>query len=184
MEATRALHLRCGSPENWEIITGSILDDYFVDSKLANRFDVVYSYGVLHHTGSTSRAIFNAGRSLSYHGVLHIALYPNEWVEGIEARLERTQEYSRANLQRKYELEVAQAHTLFAHAFHYLVDPFEMVDGIGARGMDFWVDLRDAIGGWPLDFLWVHDVIDFAKTVMDLETVRYRLNKILTKINH
>src|SRR5688572_25243347 len=40
---------------NWTVLEGSVLDEAFVRS--LGQFDIVYSWGVLHHTGSMWRAI-------------------------------------------------------------------------------------------------------------------------------
>lgn len=115
---------REGSPPDWEILSGSVLDDDFVDAHLAGRFDVVYSYGVLHHTGNTMKAIHNAGRALSPNGVLHIALYAHEWVEDVHFAMARTKEYNTAGTGRKYEMEVALGHFWISADLYHGVDPF------------------------------------------------------------
>ena len=74
VEATATL--ASGSPElldGWEIRQGSILDDELVNG--LGRFDIVYSWGVLHHTGSMWRALENAARMCADNGLLWISIY-------------------------------------------------------------------------------------------------------------
>ena len=79
VEACRKLWRSIGSPENWEIFEGSVLDSSFV-SRLP-RADIVYSWGVLHHTGDMYTAIRNAARLVTPGGLLCIAIY-NRVTEG------------------------------------------------------------------------------------------------------
>ena len=57
----------------WEIVNGSALDAGFLAS--LGRFSFVYSWGVLHHTGSMWKAIENVIESVEPAGKLHLALY-------------------------------------------------------------------------------------------------------------
>ena len=57
---------------NWEIIHKSILDSDVI--KLP-KYDIVYSWGVLHHTGNMWQAIDNAAKLCKDNGILFITLY-------------------------------------------------------------------------------------------------------------
>jgi 2-polyprenyl-6-hydroxyphenyl methylase/3-demethylubiquinone-9 3-methyltransferase len=74
-----ALELRrryCPGDEQWNIEEGSILDADFI-GKLG-LFDVVYSWGVLHHTGAMWEALANAKKLVAQNGTLFIALYNDQ----------------------------------------------------------------------------------------------------------
>ncbi|MFQ5486755.1 MAG: class I SAM-dependent methyltransferase, partial [Desulfobacterales bacterium] len=71
--ATSLVKEWAGSPDNWSVKQGSILDDDFV-SKMP-QFDLVYAWGVLHHTGDVWHAIRNAAGRVKSGGFFYMALY-------------------------------------------------------------------------------------------------------------
>ncbi|MFB5620324.1 MAG: hypothetical protein ACE5RC_04245, partial [Nitrosopumilus sp.] len=40
------------------------------------------------------------------------------------------------------------------------------------RGMDYISDIRDWVGGWPMEFAYDKDVIQFAKNELNMELVK------------
>lgn len=62
--------------ENWEVQEGSILDEKFVDG--LGRYDIVYSWGVLHHTGEMWKALELVTRLVDIGGQLFIAIYNDQ----------------------------------------------------------------------------------------------------------
>ncbi|MEO8019657.1 MAG: class I SAM-dependent methyltransferase [Pseudomonadota bacterium] len=66
----------------WHIEQGSALDGNFMQS--FGEFDVVYSWGVLHHTGSMWLGFENALARVAKHGRLFIAIYNDQ---GAQSRL-------------------------------------------------------------------------------------------------
>ena len=61
----------------WRVEEGSVLDRAYLES--LGQFDVVYSWGVLHHTGAMWLAIENAiGRIAAQEGKLFIAIYNDQ----------------------------------------------------------------------------------------------------------
>ena len=75
--STRELRRRY-FPEDadWSIEEGSVLDEGYVRS--LGMFDVVYSWGVLHHTGDMWRALENAALPVAEGGRLFIAIYNDQ----------------------------------------------------------------------------------------------------------
>ncbi|AFZ14317.1 Methyltransferase type 12 [Crinalium epipsammum PCC 9333] len=61
---------------NWTIEQGSALDTDYVKS--LGQFDIVYSWGVLHHTGAMWKALENASLLVANKGLLFIAIYNDQ----------------------------------------------------------------------------------------------------------
>jgi len=64
------------SDDEWQVRTGSVLDREFLAG--LGRFDIVYSWGVLHHTGDMWGALANVDGSVAEGGRLFIALYNDQ----------------------------------------------------------------------------------------------------------
>lgn len=60
----------------WRVAEGSVLDEAFLSA--LGTFDVVYSWGVLHHTGDMYRAFANAASLVGPEGILAIAIYNDQ----------------------------------------------------------------------------------------------------------
>jgi 2-polyprenyl-6-hydroxyphenyl methylase/3-demethylubiquinone-9 3-methyltransferase len=74
-----ALRDRYGPPDSdWTIQQGSALDpDYLAQ---LGQFDIVYSWGVLHHTGAMWQALEHVTRLVKPGGLLFIAIYNDQGV--------------------------------------------------------------------------------------------------------
>ena len=62
----------------WQVMRGSVLDPDFMAS--LGTFDIVYSWGVLHHTGAMWQALDNAASAVGDCGTFLIALYNDQGV--------------------------------------------------------------------------------------------------------
>lgn len=65
-----------GLAEGWDIQEGSVLDRSYIES--LGHFDIVYSWGVLHHTGQMWRALENATYPLVIGSKLFISIYNDQ----------------------------------------------------------------------------------------------------------
>lgn len=173
---TRKLHAYCGSPENWTILGGSILDTEFVNSLPA--FDIVYSWGVLHHTGRMWEAVANAATRIKPDGVMYIALYSSDIYisPSPEYWIDLKQRYNQSWAPRKLWMEVdyAWSSTLRA-AYKRGINPLTfMRDYKKSRGMSFWHDVRDWLGGYPMEFAGNRETRIFCQDQLDLELIHTR----------
>ena len=71
----------CPDDPDWVIATGSVLDaDYLAPLGV---FDIVYSWGVLHHTGEMWMALNNVASMIGEGGQFFVAIYNDE---GLKSR--------------------------------------------------------------------------------------------------
>ena len=62
--------------QGWVVQQGSILDKYFLNS--LGEFDVIYSWGVLHHTGNMWAGLENIIPLVRKNGIIFIAIYNDQ----------------------------------------------------------------------------------------------------------
>lgn len=136
----------------WIVIEGSVLDEDFLGE--LGQFDIVYSWGVLHHTGAMWRAIDNVMQSVKVNGLVYIAIYNDQ-----------------GGLSHAW-LKIKKAYNRLPPPFRWLVwlpvffatwGPVLALDLFrgrlfiswtsygGARGMSPWVDFIDWVGGLPFE---------------------------------
>lgn len=138
----------------WTVEEASVLDrDYL--SRLS-RFDVVYSWGVLHHTGAMWQALENVAALVAGEGRLFIAIYNDQgWMSRYWHAVKRT--YVRYPLMRWPLLLVHMPYSFFAS---WLVHA--LTGRLGQeRGMSLWHDLIDWIGGYPFEVARPGDIFRF-----------------------
>src|SRR3990167_3524185 len=71
--ATQYVKKQMENCDHWIIEQGSVLDLAYLDS--LPQCDIVYSWGVLHHTGAVWSATENAAKRVKLGGLFYIALY-------------------------------------------------------------------------------------------------------------
>jgi SAM-dependent methyltransferase len=137
----------------WSVTSGSVLDRAFLDA--LGSFDVVYSWGVLHHTGQMWTAIENASRLVRAGGLLAIAIY-NDQGAGSRRWLFVKKLYNRCPKPLRFlVLWPAAARlwvkTLVADALRG--NPLKTWREYRehSRGMDPWRDIVDWVGGYPFE---------------------------------
>jgi SAM-dependent methyltransferase len=144
----------------WALHQGSVLDLDFVSS--LGTFDIVYSWGVLHHTGDVWKALENAASCVAPGGQLYIALYEREIPQGRNGAfwLRVKELYNRGGFITRMALEA------ICILYHWLslilqgVNPIRFVKNYSqeSRGMNYITDVRDWLGGWPMEFVSINDV--------------------------
>jgi 2-polyprenyl-6-hydroxyphenyl methylase/3-demethylubiquinone-9 3-methyltransferase len=139
-----------------EFLTGSILDRAFVAG--LGRFDVVYAWGVLHHTGAMWEAIRSAaGLADEENGILVVAIYNRHWTSPLWGRVKRL--YNRAPPAGRWLLNRVFAPAIYAGVWLTTgQNPLRK-----ERGMDFWYDVVDWLGGYPYEYAGPQEVVDFVQ---------------------
>jgi len=153
--------------ENWIVEEGSVLESEYVNS--LGQFDVVYSWGVLHHTGQLWNAMENAQRRVAPGGKFFIALYNDtgsqsarwHWVKKTYNDLPRFLQIPFAILVTiPGELKLIASSILLLNPRRYT----ETWTSYGRnRGMSKWRDIIDWVGGYPYEVSKPDDVFDFCK---------------------
>ena len=172
---TNQLRSRLGDPQTWFVRKGSLLDDSFLST--LQPADVVYCWGVAHHTGDMWRAIENLNRLVAPGGLIALALYNDEqyisraWkgIKQIYQRLPRSLRVPYVLLiwsvlfLRRSVLTMA-ASLLRLVMFKNPLTPFaNWILESRSRGMHSWYDLVDWIGGWPFEVARPEEVFRFMR---------------------
>jgi 2-polyprenyl-6-hydroxyphenyl methylase/3-demethylubiquinone-9 3-methyltransferase len=114
--------------------------DDILNSKLAGSYDVVYSWGVLHHTGDMATAVANARNLVAPGGTFIVALYLQTQFCGMWRRIKRM--YSSGGPLRQ---------KLMATAYIQALRLRGLERAHRGRGMDFRHDAIDWLGGYPYE---------------------------------
>jgi 2-polyprenyl-6-hydroxyphenyl methylase/3-demethylubiquinone-9 3-methyltransferase len=151
--------------DHWKIEEGSALDVGYVRS--LGLFDIVYSWGVLHHTGQMWRGLENAEMAVAPGGKLFIAIYNDT---GSQARrwLAIKKMYNRLPhfLQTPFAALVSaprEAKDLLKSLLRGRpADYIRMwTHSEPLRGMSHWHDIIDWAGGYPYEVATPDQIFDF-----------------------
>lgn len=150
----------------WRVLSGSVLDGPFLAS--LGQFDVVYSWGVLHHTGAMATALANVKPLVPVGGRLFIAIY-NDLGEVTDRwwRIKRLYNSLPKLLRLPYALTIigaAETRALVGHARQRDIRGYLRVwtdyQNVSARGMSRWHDWIDWIGGFPYERASIEAIAD------------------------
>jgi 2-polyprenyl-6-hydroxyphenyl methylase/3-demethylubiquinone-9 3-methyltransferase len=139
--------------ERWTVAEGSALDTDLITS--LGEFDVVYSWGVLHHTGHQWRALDNVARAVRPGGVLWIALYNDQgWRSDVWRSVKRAYVRQSPAVQGAmvavamawYETKAALRATASGRS---PLTPWR--ERKNQRGMTVYRDWVDWVGGYPFE---------------------------------
>ncbi|CAK0898333.1 unnamed protein product, partial [Prorocentrum cordatum] len=110
------------------------------------------------------QALHNAQLPLADDGLLVAALYAEEFFDEKPNLMTLKEAYRSADAKLKENLEISLALHWMRPPMRAGINPFDVVRGFeGMRGMDFWTDVRDFLGGWPMQFASASQVLAFAR---------------------
>jgi 2-polyprenyl-6-hydroxyphenyl methylase/3-demethylubiquinone-9 3-methyltransferase len=151
----------------WTIEQGSVLDANFM--RELGTYDVVYSWGVLHHTGSLDCALELAGNACATGGTLFIAIYNDQgrtsrrWC-AVKRQCNRLPQFARplytAMVMAPFELKWLMLNLLKGRPQDYLRN-WTNYSSRSRRGMSRWIDMIDWVGGYPFEVAKPEQIIDF-----------------------
>jgi SAM-dependent methyltransferase len=153
----------------WCVEQGSVLDSRYIER--LGKFDIVYSWGVLHHTGSMWVAIENAiSRVATPRGTLFIAIYNDQgwkshawwFVKFIYNRMPRL-------LKKPFVIGVSTVtNALIIIKYTIKLKPMVAIAPLLSdrreRGMSARSDIVDWIGGFPYEFSSFDTLAGYLKT--------------------
>lgn len=148
--------------DNWTVDSGSALDLNFLSQ--LDRHSIVYSWGVLHHTGAMWNALANVARLVEPGGKLFVSIYNNQ---GLKSRFWR-------NVKRVYCSSVFGRISVISVFFSYFAlggaikDIFlfrnpttRYLEYKRTRGMSATHDWIDWLGGYPFEVARPEDIVHF-----------------------
>ena len=152
---------------DWEIQAGSVLDINYLRS--LGKFDIVYSWGTLHHTGDMWAALANIDVNVAENGTLFLALYNDQggalkrWhtIKRMYNHLPKFLKLPFAVLiYLPLELEWFLINLVRGRPQAYFANIFSYSKN---RGMSWWHDKIDWIGGYPFEVSKPEQIFDFYK---------------------
>jgi SAM-dependent methyltransferase len=186
---TAELRQRFGSAA-WTVERGSALDTAYIDS--LGTFDIVYSWGVLHHTGRLHTALENAARAVKPSGLLWVAIY-NDQGRASRYWLRVKQLYNRLPrfLQPLYAALIMWPREVAGFVRALLTGGIrQRLSSYSERGMGYWVGVVDWVGGLPFEVAKPEEIFDFYRqrgfTLEKLRTCAggYGCNEFLFRRTH
>jgi hypothetical protein len=132
-----------------KIYTGSVLDTSLLENIThsgKNEFDVVHSWGVLHHTGNLYKSIQLTCNMVQKQGYYIIAIYNKHWSSRIWLWIKWFYNYSPVFL-KKFFIYFCYPVIWVAKFLVTGKNPKKQ-----QRGMDFFYDIIDWVGGYPYEY--------------------------------
>lgn len=168
---------------DWTIEEGSVLDPNYLNS--LGKFDIVYSWGVLHHTGQMWQALENVAEPVSRDGKLFIAIYDDGgWRTTCWKGIKKTYNRSPRLLKTPFIFLIlvpgqikALLQSILTRRLNEYIRSWTQYSK--NRGMSRWHDAVDWIGGYPYEVATEGQLIDFFKArgfeVLQVKRPDYKL---------
>lgn len=162
--------------DQWQVLRGSALDAEFMAS--LGQFDIVYSWGVLHHTGDMWRALETVEANVKPDGLFALAIYNDQGRTSDKWRRTKERYCKGGTITRCFLEGTTWIQFWSVSCLADLVkrgDFFKSWNDAGReRGMSAWHDLVDWVGGLPFEVGKPEAIFEFFK-------VRgYNLERLIT----
>lgn len=144
--AARGLLQQHAPQQNWRVERGSVFD---LCNIIKERFPIVHSWGVLHHTGDMRRAIKSAAEMVEPNGTLAISIYLRTFfcqAWAIEKRI-----YSKAPGFLQLPIRIAYGAARSLRTIAAGENPISFARKVHSHGMSWKHDLHDWLGGYPYE---------------------------------
>lgn len=161
VKCTEAVRSRWAPDSDWVVERGSILDSEYTAA--LGRFDVVYSWGVLHHTGDMWSANDAAGRLVADGGLLYIALYNDQGFRSKIWAVVKRRYNDAGPFGRRLMIAAFGLRHRFLRAASSRFGDGRRRDSRPDRSMNDRHDLIDWIGGWPFEVASPGDTFTYFK---------------------
>jgi 2-polyprenyl-6-hydroxyphenyl methylase/3-demethylubiquinone-9 3-methyltransferase len=168
VECTAEMRRRYGPQgADWSIEQGDATDDTYIAG--LGTFDIVYSWGVLHHTGNMWKAMANAVGAVAPGGRIFLSIYNDQGFQSRAWRsIKRTYTRLPEGLRKPFailvilpiELRSALLLTARGRPHHYVRTWTEYKR---QRGMSRWHDIVDWVGGYPFEVAKPDEIFDFCR---------------------
>ncbi|MCP9455884.1 MAG: class I SAM-dependent methyltransferase [Nitrospira sp.] len=162
------------------VVIGSILDEATVrtlqEQGPASGYDIVHSWGVLHHTGDMRQAIANAASLVKPGGYFVVALYNRHWSSQLWLAVKWLYVKSPRIVQKLLVYGLYPV-IWFAKLLVTGANPWRK-----ERGMDFFYDVVDWVGGYPYEYASIDEVKEIVGS-MGFECLRAVAAQVPTGCN-
>lgn len=147
--------------EKWKVESGSILNTEFILSK--GTFDLVYAWGVLHHTGNMNLALKNIMLLVKDNGLIGISIYNKQYLIS-DFWLMVKKLYCSSVILKFIIIAIFIPFYFVIGAFFMDLlkskNPFKRYISLGNRGMSTYFDWFDWLGGLPYETAKPKEIIE------------------------
>ncbi len=180
VQCANYLKSKVKNPERWNIYQGSILDKIFISQ--LGKYDIVYSWGVLHHTGNIWEAIKNAASLVNDNGIFFLAIYNKTKSSRFWLKVKKIYNLS-PKIGKKLMNFLLFSVMYFILPLLSLKNPLIWLKNYKKkRGMDPMTDVKDWLGGYPFEVATFKEIVTFFNRIdQNFKLVKY--NKVHPSAN-
>ncbi len=147
VKTTYAVLKKYAPNNNFEVLKLSVFE---LDPYTHGHFDIVYSWGVLHHTGNMIKAIKKTSEMVKDGGLFVFALYRRTWMDWFWKKEKAW--YSKASPQAQQMVRNIYILLFKLGLIFTKRNPKSYIENYEKnRGMDFYHDVHDWLGGYPYE---------------------------------